>query len=291
MSLIRTAALATLVLRATPAPAPAVAPPRASLVDALAITYMTSNYYCENAAPDSKLPTVQWRAATYDQKTKNYAWAPATFGKCHTNFHSLQPALAYGVHWLRDGAEAGMTALIGHYSEERAAAYSDLKEIYGVALFDPEKDTGTEIPRYDGKVLAAVADKLYLKPTDKLGASTAQAVYDAMFKQTVADFVHNIVRIESKLPKAKLAKLANDYKTAAAAKPSKPEATFYGPDFLGEMTRKQLTDSKNPRGDALVLGVLLRRQLDGTWPVVTQLLKRVMADYDPALSKEVGNKL
>jgi hypothetical protein len=57
------------------------------------------------------------------------------------------------------------------------------------------------------------------------------------------------------------------------------------------LAKQQLGDSKDSRQDAVVLGVMLRRQLDGTWPVVTKLLKRVLADYDPGLAKEVGNKL
>jgi hypothetical protein len=65
----------------------------------------------------------------------------------------------------------------------------------------------------------------------------------------------------------------------------------YGPEFLGQLAKQQLGDSKDSRQDAVVLGVMLRRQLDGTWPVVTKLLKRVLADYDPGLAKEVGNKL
>jgi hypothetical protein len=65
MSLIRTAALATLVLRAAPVPPPAPAQaPSASLVDGLAITFLTSNYYCEHLDKNATTPTAQWNAAT-----------------------------------------------------------------------------------------------------------------------------------------------------------------------------------------------------------------------------------
>ena len=116
----------------------------------------------------------------------------------------------------------------------------------------------------------------------------AQAYYDAMFKPFVSRFASEAALVLAKLPKAKLAAAARDYQDAA----KKGGKSFYGPDYLQSNFKKILgDDAPADLGNGRTLGIVLRRQLDGTWPTVTKLLKRVLQDYDPALYKDLGSKL
>ncbi|MBI3178377.1 MAG: hypothetical protein HYZ27_01875, partial [Deltaproteobacteria bacterium] len=142
---------------------------------------------------------------------------------------------------------------------------------------------------YSAKKVQALFDRLYLKPTDAIGQYKTQDVYDVFFKPTVTNFAQDVAFISASVPKARLNKLLKEYQTAAKEKSD----AFSGPDFLYQLAQDNLSLEGAPNSvrNGRTLGIMLRRRADKTWPTVTKLLKRVLKDYDPALSKELAGKL
>lgn len=66
---------------------------------------------------------------------------------------------------------------------------------------------------------------------------------------------------------------------------------FSGPDYLKQAAAEALPkDQEQSARAGRTLGVILRRTGDGTWPIVNRLLKKVVGDYDPDLSRGVGQE-
>jgi hypothetical protein len=124
-----------------------------------------------------------------------------------------------------------------------------------------------------------------------VGELDAQAVYDLFFKPFLTRFARDAAFIQQKIPKAKRATLAKQYQ--ADAKNTADGGEFYGPDYLGQLAAKVLPeDAQHAEArSGRTLGIMMRRQLDGTWPTVVKMLQTVLQDYDPALAKELKGAL
>jgi len=201
----------------------------------------------------------------------------------------ISEAVAAGVYWsTNDHAAVAADPMKTMFDDPQINA--SFKKAYGWEL--PER--GDDVPprnaflKFDSKKLSKLFDSLYLKPTDKVADVTAQDVYNVFLKDFVTRVARETAAINTALPKAKLAKLLRDYQDAAKKDASK----FHGPTFLYHAAASALPqDQPDAQRAAKTLGIILRRTADGTWPVVSKLLKKVVADYDPDLSKEIGKKL
>src|SRR5262245_39365883 len=167
-----------------------------------------------------------------------------------------------------------------------AKGHAAFKKLFGWEL--PER--GDYVPpanvflKFDARKLSALFDRIYVKPTEKIGVVTGQEVYDVLLKDFVTRLAREVALIKSSIPKPQLGKLLKEYQ--AAAKQAGPK--FEGPAYLRQAASSAL--SKDPEQAARAgrtLGIILRRTADGTWPTVNRLLKKVVDDYDPALSKEL----
>ena len=91
------------------------------------------------------------------------------------------------------------------------------KQTFGWEL--PER--GDDVPahnvflKFDAKKLSALFDRIYVKPTDKIGGATAQEAYDVLFKGAVTRFAREVALVKAALPKAQLAKQLKAYQAAA----------------------------------------------------------------------------
>jgi predicted lipid-binding transport protein (Tim44 family) len=133
---------------------------------------------------------------------------------------------------------------------------------------------------YDSAGLRAAFDALYPAPHERLGGVRAQAVYDAVFKAFMKRQAEEMAALLDR-PEILDAK-AREYAERAS-----------GPDFDGAQYQGALvSELKMPDvSDGRLLGMMLRRRLDGTLSVVVTLLRTVIKDYDPELFQRLDSRL
>ena len=233
--------------------------------------------------------SIEWPALVYSQG-KPPAWGRKPAGACRgLDTWVLSEALGAGAYWTSNDhkmIEADPMKTLFDEQKPRAA----FKQTFGWEL--PER--GDDVPahnvflKFDAKKLSALFDRIYVKPTDKIGAATAQEAYDVLFKGAVTRFAREVALIKGALSKAQLARQLKAYQAAAKEGGGK----FRGPAYLKETAAGVLPkDQEQSARAGRTLGVILRRTADGTWTVVNKLLKKVVTDYDPPLAQELGKNL
>jgi hypothetical protein len=242
---------------------------------------------CEKSSRDTQ--SIEWPALVY-ARAKPPSWGRKPAGVCRgLDTWVLSEAVAAGTYWGQND-HAAIEASPNDSLFEPTKTDAAFKKMFGWELPERGDDTpaGNVFLRFNAKKLTAVFDRFYVKPTDKIGVATGQEVYDVLMKDFVTRFAREVALVQASLPKAKLAKLVKDYQAAA----KEAGTRFKGPQYLKEVAATTLPqDNPESARAGRTLGVVLRRTADGTWPTVSRLLKKVVADYDPTLSKELGKNL
>jgi len=217
-------------------------------------------------------------------------WGHRTAGACRgLDTWVLSEALAAGAYWVsNDHARIESEPMATMFDDSKSSAA--FKKVVGWEL--PER--GDSIPppnvflKFDPKKISALFDKIYVKPSDKVGSATGQDVYDIFFKEAVGRFAREVALVQDSLPKARMTKQLKAYQAAAKTQGGK----FSGVAYLREAAAGALPkDNELSAKAGRTMGVILRRTADGTWPILDRLLKKVVTDYDPELAKELGAKL
>jgi hypothetical protein len=242
---------------------------------------------CEMSRRDAK--SIEWPALVYGPG-RPPAWGRKPAGACRgLDTWVLQEALAAGAFYATTDRQAIEAAPMTTMFDD-AKSSAAFKNVFGWEL--PERGDYVPPPnvflKFDAKKVSALFDRVYIKPTDKVGPATAQEAYDVLLKDAVTRFAREVAFIKDKLPKPQLAKQLKAYQAAA----NQQSAKFSGPAYLREAAAGALPkDDEQSARAGRTLGVILRRTADGTWPIINKLLKKVVADYDPALSQELAKKL
>jgi len=275
------------LLFAAAAPGNAGGNARAADVAEGAISLLISKR-CEKS-PRREEHALDWAALVY-AAGKPPSWGRKEGSMCRgLDTWVLSEAVAAGVYWSTNDHEAIAVDPMKTMFDD-AQVYASFKKAYGWEL--PQR--GDDFPprnvflKFDSKKLSKLFDSLYLKPTDKVADVTAQDVYNIFLKDFITRVARETALINASLAKAKVAKLVKEYQAAAKEEGSK----FHGPTYLYKAAASALPqDRPEAQRASRTLGMILRRTADGTWPVVSRLLKKVIADYDPDLSKEIGKNL
>lgn len=232
--------------------------------------------------------SLEWNALVYSKGPPVWGRKPA--GACRgMDTWVLSEALAAGAMWNDTDhkvIEADPMKTMFDDAKPRAA----FKKTFGWEL--PERGDDVPAPnvflKYNAKKLSALFDRIYFKPTDTVGGTSGQEVYDVFFKDAVARFAREVALIKSNVPNAQLAKLLKSYQAAAKDEGGR----FRGPAHLKQAAAAALpNDPEQAARAGRTLGVMLRRTADGTWTTIDRLLKKVVTDYDPVLAKELGKSL
>jgi hypothetical protein len=129
-----------------------------------------------------------------------------------------------------------------------------------------------QFSRYDFIALEKVFDYLYGPPNERILGIRLQKYYDTLFKKTAREFGNNLAMIKSR--QEVFNKLAIQYREEFLTRDG-----FDGYDFT---ETAMVTLFKNERGiDASTVGMLLRRQIDGSLPSLKNCYIRMIKDYDP----------
>jgi hypothetical protein len=251
-----------------------------------ALSYVASRR-CEQLSSAGNTTTIEWPAETYGGGRRQ--WGPKAFNTCNGGVQVYTEAVMAGAYWSQGDHEviASNSATFFDAATIRAA----FKQLF--AWEPPEHNpeapgfAGNTFNKYDAKKIKALFDRYYMKPTDMFGQIPAQAVYDVAFKRWVTRLANEIATVKGKVPKSKWPKLFKEYQAAAKANGT----AFKGQEFLKQLAQNVAEEDPAMEGAGRALGIILRRNADGTWPTVAGLLKKVIADYDPELAKEVGASL
>lgn len=140
---------------------------------------------------------------------------------------------------------------------------------------------------YKAEGLQAAFDKLYQKPTTSFHGYGLQQIYNASVKEYARDIARVVAKVMTRKPEFE--NFAKQYMQDAMNK-----VDFEGQEFGNAVTGKLVGQSGNQcvtNGyDTRVVGVMLRRQCDGSLPTLLKCLKTVLKDYDPEFYNQVSSK-
>jgi hypothetical protein len=177
-------------------------------------------------------------------------------------------------------------AIINMSSNDLEILERSFKKIFGVALISKkiEINTGNKERHpyfifYNPSGLLAAFDKIYIKPDTIVFKTGAQEVYNKLFKKYLREKTLKIKKILSH--PEKLEKLSAVYYKKATT--TVFNARQYLNSHIGKFGLK-----RNSMDDRL-FGMIVRRKIDKSLPVVIRIINRIIRDYDPEFYND--NKL
>ncbi len=185
-----------------------------------------------------------------------------------------------------------MDTTYGNYGPEALARFKSLfgqdliKARIKTAAMD-EEGNQVEWNHFSGAALQAAFNKLYQQPTGLFQEIGLQKIYDATLKNYVRETTNVIVKVMSNKPAFEA--MAKKYMIKATTDPQ-----FDGIDFSNQATQKLVAklsqECLNDYHDYRIVGAMLRRQCDGSLPMLLSCLKTLLKDYDPGFYKQVALK-
>jgi hypothetical protein len=139
---------------------------------------------------------------------------------------------------------------------------------------------------YNAIALKAAFDKLYQRPTGNFEGAALQKIYDASLKDYVRNMTNVVVKVMANKPAFEAQ--ATQYQVKSTTDPE-----FEGLNFCSAAT---VTLNANLSQDCLgdyderVVGIMLRRQCDGSLPTLLICLKTMLKDYDLEYYNKVNPK-
>jgi|GEM_PF-2484872 len=173
-------------------------------------------------------------------------------------------------------SELSYTAIYGQLSYLPKMAFA-FKGLFGAKLHKrlwviKTLDDNQVFVFYNGKALKKAFLQLYRRPHETLMGIRAQKAYDVLLKRYFQRLMKNLAHILRQ--KAKLKKAVKLYAKNFGTK------DFSGSDFQNDQADKFKTTSYR------LLGMVMRRTIDGTLPVLLELLGMLLRDYDLGLYRK-----
>jgi hypothetical protein len=231
------------------------------------------------------------------QPTQLYAYAksPAYFtGVIRQMLESSTPSLAYTDSIWK---EADLTA--------RQMVGKPLVAGYWKMRYDGYSET---VAKFSGEGILVVFQRFYQPPSATFGGHTYQHIYNLCLKHYVRGGAHILCELLAN--KDAFRQVAAEY--AQRGLQPNPREPFNAVVFQEEKTRlllpaplvaewNRFTENLlNPSDDVSrtiygypdrLLGMLIRRHLDGSLPQCLEVIKRVLKDYDPEAYAQYGPRL
>ncbi len=143
--------------------------------------------------------------------------------------------------------------------------------------------------QFKADALKTAFDQLYKKPTENFDGYTLQRIYDIAAKEYFRSCATVIADVMKK--KKQFIQLAIDYKKQVMT-----NKTFYGPNASVKAEEKLLGENYSPNIDCMdfgadrIIGIMMRRQIDGTLPTLLTCVKTILKDYDPEFYTTIQSK-
>ncbi|MES2775921.1 MAG: hypothetical protein V4722_17225 [Bacteroidota bacterium] len=180
------------------------------------------------------------------------------------------------------------------YSKESLQNFKQAfgKDLMGVPLKMATKTYDKKpilINQFKSDALKAAFDQLYKKPTEDFDGFALQKIYDIAAKDYFRSCATVIADVMKKKPM--FIQLAMDYKRQATT-----VKNFYGPSASGKAEEKLLGKDYTPNADCMkygadrIVGMMMRRHIDGSLPVLLTCVKTVLKDYDPEFYSTIQSR-
>lgn len=143
--------------------------------------------------------------------------------------------------------------------------------------------------QFKADALKTAFDQLYKKPTEDFDGFALQRIYDIAAKEYFRSCATVIADVMKKKPQ--FIQLAMDYKKQVMT-----NKTFYGPNASGKAEEKLLGKDYTPNIDCMdfgadrIIGIMMRRHIDGTLPTLLTCVKTMLKDYDPEFYTTIQSK-
>ncbi|HXT99414.1 MAG TPA: hypothetical protein VN903_00390 [Polyangia bacterium] len=138
----------------------------------------------------------------------------------------------------------------------------------------------------DPRTIEAAFDRVYVRPQQNVAPGlTGRVAYDTLFRAWTANYAEKVALV---LDHADVVAQKSRELTLHEGSPG-----FNGVEFQAQAARLIFPDGKGAQGkvSAEDVGTVIRRTADGSLPVLLKILRKVLADYDPATSARLGARL
>jgi hypothetical protein len=240
-----------------------------------------------------KLPNHQWS----DTEHKWDMHEDEVGSSSNVDFYALAWSILGGI-----GMAAPQAVRYDAQSEQLSNAFdgSDddalreaFQSVIGVPLIkETRRASGRKWLMFSPAAAEAAFKKLYIKPSHPSLGAPMQQIYTVVFRSSVREVADVIARLYSRRGQfdvecatyVELARRDADFDGGSAAYRAAVRLGG-GTCIAGEACRGE------PIADSGLVGTLMRRQIDGTLPVMARALKTVLADYDPEALAQYGRWL
>lgn len=239
---------------------------------------VTAQARCSQGHED---PGVSFLALNFDSEASGLTWKTQRFVRC-------SPTPGNVLHSSAQAAQ--VMAQKKRPTEGSAAKFFELKDTAAAFTkrfgFKQPKLEANAFNRYSAAEIERLYHALVVTPETPLAGTTAQTVYTVLFKTTATRAVEHLVYFEQHLTEADRAKLVAEY----VAEVKRDPKTFNGNAYLREVINKHFPEMPNAWASERVLGVMLRRHHDGTWPTLRALVVKALTAYDAPLAEQLSPK-
>lgn len=140
---------------------------------------------------------------------------------------------------------------------------------------------------FNGKAFTAGFKKLYKKPDGKFKGLVLQKIYNATLKDYCRDVADIVCKVLS--DKTSFQKWADDYLVRAKA-----DTAFNGITYTSHAADALIGTAEYHKLNCCtasdrIVGIMLRRQIDGSLPDLLACFKTILMDYDPEYYNKVKN--
>lgn len=236
--------------------------------------FTLSSWRCEAASADAGVPVL---ASVYKQDHSE--WAERRIGRCRVTTEVVPLFVGLAAASLRDPEPVPGGRVSDFDFRDAAPTMNSVLRLKVKPLNRHAFNT------YTARELEQLWVAIYVAPSTPLLGTTAQEVYDVLFKKAAADTVSDLLWLEASLDDAARAALLVTYRKKLAEAKTKP---FFVNLWLSEVLRTRFeSDPHVWTASPLLLGVMLRRTADGSWPALRGLLVKTLSAYDPPLAEQL----
>ena len=230
------------------------------------------------------------RVPAWDDELHRWSRLEASVGACELYGANVGPLLLLGSELATVGGHFDGLPTGGFEPEawSERAVETDSAMLFGVPLWT-RPIAGVEWYGLDPEALRRAFHRLYLPPGTDLEGIAAQALYDVTLREDVARLAGRMARVSTQQ-----SRFAQAARQLADALRRDPDFSVYE---IAEGLAEELNqpypsaDDDDERIDMFVAGQLLRRQLDGSLPVIRQAVRTILRDYDPETFRRLSDRL
>lgn len=243
----------------------------------------------------------QIKAPVWDEETRRWNRLDVSVGACGLWGYEVAKLMLLGSelgikggHFDALPTDAFNPEAWGERDNETAST-----DVFGVPLWT-RPIAGVEWDGFNPEAMRRAFQRLYVAPGTDLEGVAAQVLYDVTLRDHLIELAADMARVMDKRPQFEkaaqrlVAELRRDpdFSVYEIAEGLADEINGKKPSADGDDETETERESENEEGiDMFTVGQLLRRQVDGTFPVMRTAIRMILKDYDPATFRRLKDRL